>query len=331
METFQPELLELRVKMLDVMENVLLVLVGKREQVFLALATILANRNLLAVDVPGTGKTVFAKAFARSLDVAYNRIQFRADTRPAEISGSYEPDPEADRKLAWELGPIFSNFILADEINRAPPKTQSALLEPMDERQVTLKGVTRALPEPFWVFATQNPLESEGTYPLPPPELDRFFLQISLGYAGNLSEEEEILFRQDVGHPIDDLRPVTSAQDLLQTMEHVFGVRNVRPPEVHLAPEIRTYIARLVRALRDREEVEWSSTRGGLVLQRAGRAVAFLEGRPFVLPRDIQRVAVPALAHRMTLTPGSSRKTTPELLVRETLEAVEEPPGSFRA
>jgi len=267
---------------------------GKGEVVRTALAVLLAEGHLLIEDVPGVGKTMLAKALARSMDAKVRRIQFTPDLLPSDITGVsiYNQDL---REFEFKPGAVFAHVVVGDEINRASPKTQSALLECMEERQVTNDGITYELAAPFLVVATQNPIEMEGTYPLPEAQRDRFTARLSMGYPSP-EAELDMVERHGAGSPIDDLEPVTDAPTVAKLIEVV--------RHVHVSDEVRRYVVSLVGATRSSRDLRLgASPRATLHLIRASRAVAAIAGRPYVLPDDVQELAVPVLAHRLLLTP----------------------------
>ncbi len=278
----------------EIISAVCRVYVGDRDVVEKVLAAFLCNGNVLFEDYPGLGKTLLAKVFARVIGAEYRRVQFTPDLLPADIIGTKVW--KGDR---FELvkGPIFTHVLLADEINRSPPKTQSALLEAMEERQVTIEGETFKLKEPFFVIATQNPIEQEGTYPLPEAQLDRFLIRMRPGYPRDVEEEMEILRRRIEwmrDDPTDDVKPVVSLEEFREMQRVV--------ERVYVDESVLKYIAELVRATRRHEMVEvGASPRGGLALLKMSRALACMEGRDFVIPDDVKRVAKEALAHRIIL------------------------------
>jgi len=280
-----------RVELLqDAIEHVIR---GKPEVVRLALVTLLAGGHLLIEDVPGVGKTTLAHALARALDCVFQRIQFTSDLLPSDVIGLSIYN-QHDSLFEWKPGPIFANVVLADEINRTTPKTQSALLEAMAERHVTVEGVTHPLPQPFIVLATQNPIEHHGTYPLPESQLDRFMLRLRIGYPG-VDDEKLILRDRERAEPLDDMQPVMSADDILDLQEAV--------SEVSVDDAIVDYLMRIVAATRSSEMLDLGvSPRGTLSLFRAAQALALTEERTYCLPDDIKRLVVPVFAHRITVS-----------------------------
>ncbi len=294
--------------------NVERVIVGKHREVRLALVALMCQGHLLIEDVPGTGKTMLARALAKSLDCTFKRIQFTPDLLPTDVTGLSIYNQKT-QEFEFRAGPVVSQVVLADEINRATPKTQSALLEAMEERQMTVDGTTRALPQPFMVIATQNPIEYEGTFPLPEAQLDRFMLRLRMGYPEPV-EEMLILDEQKRAHPVDGLVPVADAAEVLAMQ------RDVR--EIYVDPAISDYIVRLVSATRSHPDVYLgASPRGSLALYRAGQAFAALTGRDYVIPDDVKALAEPALAHRIILkTAASIRGVEPQSIVNEMLMTV---------
>jgi MoxR-like ATPase len=273
--------------------NIERVIVGKREAIDLLLVAVLCEGHVLIEDVPGIGKTMLAKALARTLDCTFRRIQFTPDLLPSDVTGVSFFNQRA-QEFEFRPGPIFSQVVLADEINRATPRTQSALLECMDERQVSLEGETRPLPRPFLVLATQNPIELEGTFPLPEAQLDRFLLRLSLGYPSE-ADEKNIVRRFRADNPLDALEAVVE-QDELVAMQRLAR-------EVHVAEAIEDYIVRLVRASRLHASIELGgSPRATLALYHAAQALAGVRGRGFVLPDDVKRLAPAVLTHRLITT-----------------------------
>ena len=297
-----------------VLANVERVIIGKHHEVRLALVALLCQGHLLIEDVPGTGKTVLAKALSRSLGCTFRRIQFTPDLLPSDVTGLSIFNQKTN-EFEFRPGPIMAQIVLADEINRATPKTQSSLLECMEERQATIDGVTYQMPNPFLVIATQNPIEYEGTFALPEAQLDRFLLRLHMGYPGML-EEIVILDQQKKTHPIDDLEEVMSLEELRSMQD---GVR-----EIYVDSSVSEYIVRLVNATRNHPDVYLgASPRGSLALYRAGQAFAALSGRDYVIPDDIKAVAVPALAHRTIVkTAATVRDVDAGLIIRELLDSV---------
>ena len=304
----------------QIVANIEKVIVGKRQAVEQAVIALLCQGHLLIEDIPGVGKTMLARSLARSLGASFRRIQFTPDMLPSDVTG-LSVFNQATGRFEFRPGPIMAQIVLADEINRATPKTQAALLEAMEERQITVDGVTHPLPRPFMVLATQNPIEYEGTFPLPEAQLDRFFLRIRLGYPSQ-RDEIRILERQQRRHPIEDLTPVVAVEDLLAAQAAV--------KEVHIAPALRRYIVEITRRTRSAPGVYLgASPRGSLALFRAVQARAALEERDYGLPEDVQALAVPVLAHRLILTPQARLEgRTPEEVVRDLLDQVPPPGGN---
>jgi MoxR-like ATPase len=290
------------------------VILGKGEALDHVLVALLSGHHLLLEDVPGVGKTTLAKALARSFEGHFRRVQFTPDLLPTDILGSAVYNPR-DGGFTFQEGPVFTHVLLADEINRASPRTQSALLEAMSEGQVSADGATRPLPSPFLVVATQNPVEYHGTYPLPEAQLDRFGLRLSLGYPG-AEEEVDVIFSQAERHPVDTLEPVLSAEDVLALQARVRRVRVER--------RLGRYVVSLAEATRGHPAVQLGcSPRGTLMLVHAAQARSFVEGRDFVTPEDVKAEAVPVLAHRLGLeTKARYSGVSKEDTVREILASV---------
>ncbi|MCS6881758.1 MAG: MoxR family ATPase [Oscillochloridaceae bacterium] len=300
-----------------VINNVDQVIVGKRQAVELVLVALLCRGHVLLEDVPGTGKTVLAKSIARSIGCSFKRIQFTPDLLPSDVTGVSIFNQQS-REFEFRPGPVFAQIVLADEINRATPKTQSALLEAMEERQITVDGETYVLPAPFIVLATQNPIEYEGTFPLPEAQLDRFLLRLHLGYPERL-DEIAILKRQRQAHPLDSLQPVADIDELLQLQRTI--------TEVYVDDLIEEYIVSLVSATRHHEDVYLgASARGSLALYRTAQARAAMRGHDFVTPDDIKALAGAVLGHRMIISPAARiRNVTAGAVIDEILGAVAVP------
>ncbi len=297
--------------------NVEQVLVGKGQVIELCLAAILGGGHILIEDVPGIGKTTLARSLADSINCTFKRIQFTPDLMPSDLTGIYYYNQKTS-EFTFRPGPVIAQVVLADEINRATPRTQSALLEAMAERQVTVDGTTIPLPSPFLVIATQNPIELEGPFPLPEAQLDRFLLRIRLGYPEE-SEEQEMLTRFQSADPLSALEPVTSGQEVL---DYQATVR-----EVYVDPVLRNYLVQLVQATRSHSDVELgASPRASIGLYRCSQAMAAIQGRDYVSPDDIKMLAPYALSHRIILkSPARLRERTPEIIVGELLDQIPVP------
>jgi MoxR-like ATPase len=301
----------------DIEENVERVVRGKNAEIRLALVALVAEGHLLIEDVPGVGKTLLAKAIARSIDCSFRRIQFTPDMLPTDITGVNVFNQERG-DFEFRPGAVFANVVLGDEINRASPKTQSALLECMEERQVTIDAETRSLGTPFMVIATQNPVEHEGTYPLPEAQLDRFMLRLSIGYP-SVEVEAEILDTHTAGQPLTEIDSVTDAQGIAEMIKMA--------QRVHVAPSIRDYIVRIVDATRNHPDVYLGgSPRASIMLLRAARAYAASEERDYVIPDDVKVLGVPGLAHRIIVTADAAMtgRSAP-VVVQEVLGQVDVP------
>ncbi|HUF37782.1 MAG TPA: MoxR family ATPase [Anaerolineales bacterium] len=305
----------------NVIDNIEKVIVGKRASVELAVASLLCQGHLLIEDVPGVGKTMLARSIARSLGCSFSRIQFTPDMLPSDVTGVSIYNQES-KKFEFRAGPILAQIVLADEINRATPKTQAALLEAMQEKQVTVDGVTHSLPSPFMVLATQNPIEYEGTFPLPEAQLDRFLLRVQLGYPEPRAEME-VLGRQQFRHPLEDLEQQTSSDDLSEAQEAV--------KTVYTADSVKNYIVTIVNQTRAHPEVYLgASPRGSLALYRACQARAAMDDRDYVLPDDVKALTVPALSHRVILSPAARlRDVTAADILTEILGSVPVPGGDL--
>ncbi|NWG07734.1 MAG: MoxR family ATPase [Chloroflexi bacterium] len=306
-----------------IITNLEKVIVGKSASVELVVIGLLCQGHVLIEDVPGVGKTMLARSLAKSLDCTFNRIQFTPDMLPSDVTG-VSIFNQQKRKFEFRPGPIMGQIILADEVNRATPKTQAALLEAMEERQVTVDGETHPLQEPFMVLATQNPIEYEGTFPLPEAQLDRFLLRVRMGYP-NASEEMKVLGQQQLRHPIESLESVVKVKDLLNVIEAI--------RKVYVSPIIQKYIIDLVGRTRQSSDVYLgASPRGSLSLFRAGQARAALHGRDHVLPDDIKALAVPVLGHRIIVSPAARlRELSADRIVQEILYNTPAPGGDYQA
>jgi MoxR-like ATPase len=304
-----------------VIENIERVIVGKRDTVELAVIGLLCQGHMLIEDVPGVGKTMLARSLARSLGCSFSRIQFTPDMLPSDVTG-VSIFNQSSREFEFRPGPVMAQVVLADEINRATPKTQAALLEAMEERQITVDGVTRALPRPFIVLATQNPIEYEGTFPLPEAQLDRFLLRVRLGYPA-LDDEIRVLERQQFRHPVEELEQVASVEEISEAQEAV--------KSVYVSPVVKRYLVEVTRRTRSHSEVYLgASPRGSLALYRGGQTLAAIKGREFVLPDDIKSLALPALAHRVIPGPAARlRDVTAERIVQEVVDQLPVPGGDL--
>jgi MoxR-like ATPase len=304
-----------------VITNIEKVIVGKRATVEQAIISLLCQGHLLIEDVPGVGKTMLARSLARSLGCSFSRIQFTPDMLPSDVTGVSIYN-QVTREFEFRSGPVMAQIVLSDEINRATPKTQAALLEAMEERQVTVDGVTHALPRPFMVLATQNPIEYEGTFPLPEAQLDRFLMRIRLGYP-SVEDEVLVLERQQYRHPLEDLKQMVSVEELASMQEAVKGI--------FIAPALKRYIVTLARHTREHSEVYLgASPRGSLALFRTSQALAAMRGRDYVLPDDVKALVVSTFAHRIILGPAARlRDLDAEQIVLEILENVPVPGGDL--
>jgi MoxR-like ATPase len=314
------ELAELRDRAAAVLDEVERAIVGKRDALELILLALLCDGHVLLEDFPGLAKTLIARSFAQATSLQFARIQFTPDLMPSDVTGSSIFD-QRDAAFRFLPGPIFTNLLLADEINRAPPKTQAALLEAMQERQVTTERETRRLDAPFLVLATQNPIEYEGTYPLPEAQLDRFLIRTGIGYPSRDDEIELLSRRLSRGEDEIELQPVVDAATLLAMQRAL--------EQVHVSPSIEGYIVDLVTATRTSPRLAvGASPRGTLAVLKLARAKAAIAGRDFVVPEDVKAVAPPALAHRLTLRPELwVQRVRGEDVIAEALESVPTPPA----
>ncbi len=301
-----------------IISNVEKVIIGKHREVQLAFVAMLSKGHVLIEDVPGVGKTVLAKSLAKSVGCKFRRIQFTPDLLPSDITG-VSVFNQKTREFEFRAGPIMAQIILADEINRATPKTQAALLECMEERQVTVDETTYRMPEPFLIMATQNPIEYEGTFPLPEAQLDRFLMRISLGHP-KPEEEIRILDAQQFVHPVETIEQVVTVTDLLQAQEEV--------KRIYVDPLIKEYIVALVNATRNHPEVYLgASPRGSLALYRTSQVLAALQGRDFVIPDDVKALAEVTLAHRIIISPSARIKNVDTRTVVQEITSTVPVPG----
>jgi MoxR-like ATPase len=309
--------LEVQARTQQIVDNLETVIVGKRHELELVLIGLLCQGHLLIEDVPGVGKTMLARSLAQSLGCTFSRIQFTPDLLPSDVTGSSIFNPQT-RQFEFRPGPIMGQIVLADEINRATPKTQSALLEAMEERQMTIDGVVHPLPQPFLVIGTQNPIEYEGTFPLPEAQLDRFLLRVSLGY---LSKREEIrmIEQQQFTHPLGALNAVVSGDELLALQEAV--------KHVFVSEAVKQYVVDITFATRENDSLYLgSSPRGSLGLFRTGQAYAAVHGRDYVLPDDIKALAEAVLVHRVLVNSSARLKqVTPKRVIADLLQRVPMP------
>jgi MoxR-like ATPase len=311
---------EVRERSARILDEVEKAVVGKRGALELILLALLSDGHVLLEDYPGLAKTLIARSFARATSLDFARIQFTPDLMPGDVTGSQIFD-QRTAEFVFRPGPVFANLLLADEINRAPPKTQAALLEAMQERQVTIENETHRLQPPFLVLATQNPIEYEGTYPLPEAQLDRFLVRISLGYPARDDEIEMLRRRLERGRDETELEPVIGGAELVELQEAL--------EQVHVSEPIEGYLVDVVAATRESQRLAvGASPRGSIALLKLSRAKAALAGRDFVTPEDVKAVAIPALAHRLTLRPELwVQRVRGEDVVAEALESVPTPPA----
>ena len=303
-------------------ENVEQVIVGKHETVQLTVIALLCEGHVLIEDVPGTGKTMLAKSVAKSLGCDFRRIQFTPDMLPSDVTG-VSVFNQKTREFEFRPGPVMAQIVLTDEINRATPKTQSALLEAMEERQITVDGVTYPMKLPFLVLATQNPIEYEGTFPLPEAQLDRFMVRISLGYP-EVDDEMTMLDRQQHAHPVTRIDQVVSGEELIQAQAHI--------KDVYINDLVKEYIVRLVNATRKHPDVYLgASPRGSIALYKTGQARAAILGRDYVIPDDIKALALVTLAHRLIISPSARIKNIdPRAVIQEILDSTPVPGARVR-
>ena len=303
-------------------DNVEQVIVGKNSVVELTVIALLCEGHILIEDVPGTGKTMLAKSVARSLGCTFRRIQFTPDMLPSDVTG-VSVFNQKTREFEFRPGPVLAQIVLTDEINRATPKTQSALLEAMEERQVTVDGVTYPMAQPFLVLATQNPIEYEGTFPLPEAQLDRFMMRINLGYP-NTEDEIIMLDRQQYSHPVTRLEQAVTAEELVSAQQRI--------KEVHLNDLVKEYIVKVVYATRKHPDVYLgASPRGSIALYRTAQARAAILGRDYVIPDDIKALAIVTLAHRLIISPSARIKNVdPRAVIQEVLDSTPVPGARVR-
>jgi MoxR-like ATPase len=305
-----------------IVDNVEQVIVGKREAVQLTVIGLLCEGHLLIEDVPGTGKTMLAKSLATSLGCVFRRIQFTPDMLPSDVTG-VSVFNQKTREFEFRPGPVMAQIVLTDEINRATPKTQSALLEAMEERQITVDGVTYPMDRPFLVLATQNPIEYEGTFPLPEAQLDRFMMRVSLGYPSG-ADEITMLDRQQHTHPVTRIGQVVSAEELVQAQQRI--------KDVYIDDLVKEYIVRLVDSTRKHPDVYLgASPRGSIALYKTGQARAAILGRDYVIPDDIKALAMVSLAHRLIISPSARIKNVdPRAVIQEILDSIPVPGARVR-
>lgn len=303
-------------KIQDIKRNIEKVLVGKSEVIDLVLTAMVAGGHVLLEDVPGTGKTVMAKTLAKSVELSFSRIQFTPDLLPADVTGLNVYN-QKEGEFVLKKGPVFGNIVLADEINRATPRTQSSLLECMEEKQVTIDGVTYGLEAPFFVIATENPIETAGTFPLPEAQLDRFLMKLNMG-TPSMEEEIAIMNRFLVDNPAESVASVCTAADIIEA--------NKAYKNVYIHKDLIKYIAKIVEATRNNPNIITGvSPRGSLAMLNAARSYAYVMGRSYVIPEDIKMLSVPVFAHRITATAVMSRGKGKNELIRNIVENVEVP------
>ncbi|MCF6137798.1 MoxR family ATPase [Alkalihalobacillus berkeleyi] len=292
------------------------VLIGKEESVEYIMVALLAKGHVLMEDVPGTGKTMLAKSIAKSIEGSYKRVQFTPDVLPSDVTGIQYLNPKT-REFELRYGPVMTNVLLADEINRATPRTQSSLLELMEERQVTIDGITKSLPAPFIVLATQNPIESQGTFPLPEAQLDRFLLKINVGYP-SMREEQMIMRAYREQEPIDQLIPVFTTDEIIHMQNEI--------KKVHLSDDIEQYILSIIHETRQSKFIDVGvSPRGTIAFMKALQAYAWLQNRDYVNPGDVKKLAQPVLAHRIVLSLDGELRKTVQQIIHMILDEIEVP------
>lgn len=304
-----------------IIENLGKVIVGKKDVLEFVTLSLLAQGHVLIDDVPGVGKTMLAKALAKTLGCNFKRIQFTPDMLPSDVTG-VSIFNQLTKKFEFRPGPVMTNILLADEINRATPKTQSALLEAMEERQITVDGITHNISEPFIVLATQNPIEYEGTFPLPEAQLDRFFMKIQIGYP-TLLDEVRIIEEQQLQHPLESISSITGVDEILSMNKVV--------KKVYISTQVKKYIVQIIRSTRENKEIYLGcSPRGSLALSRAGQIFAAMSGRDYVIPDDVKYLADSVLSHRLIIQPTSRLKNvTPSAVISDILFETQVPGGKF--
>lgn len=297
-------------------ESIGKVIIGKEETVELLMVALLSKGHVLLEDVPGTGKTMLSKSLAKSINGAFRRVQFTPDVLPSDITGIQFLNPKT-KEFELKPGPVMTNILLADEINRATPRTQASLLEVMEERQVTIDGETLKLPTPFLVMATQNPIESQGTFPLPEAQMDRFLMRINVGYP-SASEEKEIMRRYRKAEPIDELTPIFSLEEMMEMQAII--------KDVNITEDVEDYMLEIIHKTRDSENVEVGvSPRGTLAFMRAVQSYALINGRTYVTPTDVQKIAPHVLSHRIVLSLEGELRKSSKQVVEEIIALVEVP------